>query len=128
MGRIGNVQSLVSATLIVLLTLISIIDAAEPDICAVSAHPSSFDHQRLTLEGIVAGLAKSTSRTGRKDMTFLLRSPTGCGGVTVYVEGPATLSNGDHLQVEGIFEMERRQDGSTFHNEMHATKITMQPR
>jgi hypothetical protein len=75
-----------------------------------------------------AGLTKSTSRSGRKDMTFLLRSPTGCGGVIVYAQGPAGPSNGDHLQVEGIFEVEHRRDGSTFHNEMQATKITALPR
>jgi hypothetical protein len=130
MGRPStcNIRSLVSATFVALLTLISVLDAAEPDICAVSAHPSSFDHQGITLEGIVAGLTKSTSRGGRKDMTFLLRSPAGCGGVNVFAQGPATLSNGDHLQVEGIFEMEHRRDGSTFHNEMQATKIITLPR
>jgi hypothetical protein len=124
----GNARSLASAVLVVLLTLISAIDAAENNVCRVAANPSGFDHQQLTLEGIVAGLTKSTSRSGRKDMTFLLRSPTGCGGVIVYAQGPATLSNGDRLQVEGIFEMEHRRDGSAFHNEMQATKITTLPR
>ena len=76
----------------------------------------------------MAGLTKGTSRSGRKDMTFLLRSPVGCGGVIVYAQEPATLRNGDHLQVEGIFEMQHRRDGSTFHNEMQATKITTLPR
>jgi hypothetical protein len=52
----------------------------------------------------VAGLNKSTSRSGHKQMTFLLRSLAGCGGVIVFAQEPATLSNGDHLQVEGIFE------------------------
>ena len=86
------------------------------------------DHRQVTLKGIVAGLSKSTSRSGHKQMTFLLRSPVGCGGVIVYAQEPATLSNGDHLQVEGIFEMESRRDGSTFHNEMQAMKITTLPR
>jgi hypothetical protein len=109
-------------------SLISVADASGPEVCAVSAHPSSFDHQRLTLVGIVAGLTKITSRRGRKEMTFLLSSPKGCGGVIVYAQEPATLSNGDHLQVEGIFEIEHRRDGMTFHNEMQATKITAMPR
>jgi hypothetical protein len=112
----------------VLLALISTIGAAETNVCTVSANPTAFDHRQLTLEGIVAGLAKSTSRSGHKQMTFLLRSPVGCGGVIVYAQEPATLSNGDHLQVDGIFEMEHHRDGSTFHNEMQATKITTLPR
>jgi len=124
----GRVRSLASATHVVLLTLISTLDAAETSICTVAANPSGFDHRQLTLEGIVAGLTKGTSRSGRKDMTFLLRSPVGCGGVIVYAQEPATLRNGDHLQVEGIFEMQHRRDGSTFHNEMQATKITTLPR
>jgi hypothetical protein len=120
-------QSLASA-LVVLLALISPLDAAEPNVCTVVANPSGFDHRQLAVEGIVAGLTKSTSRSGHKQMTFLLRSPIGCGGVIVYAQGPASLSNGDHLQVEGTFEMEHRRDGSTFHNEIQATKITTLPR
>ena len=49
-------------------------------------------------------------------------------GVTVYAQGHETLRDGDHLQVEGTFEKEHRRDGSTFHNEMQATKITILPR
>jgi hypothetical protein len=125
---IGRVRLLVSTTLVVLFALTSTLDAAEINICTVSANPSGFDHRQLTLEGIVAGLTKSTSRSGHKRMTFVLRSPVGCGGVIVYAQEPANLSNGDRLQVEGIFEMEHRRDGSTFHNEMQATKITTLPR
>ncbi len=50
------------------------------------------------------------------------------GGVIVYAREPATLSNGDHLQVEGIFETQHRRDGSLFNNEMQATKIITLPR
>ena len=126
--RTGSVRSLASATLVVLPALINTLDAAETNVCTVSTNPSGFDHRQLTLEGIVAGLSKSTSRLGHKQMTFLLRSPVGCGGVIVFAQGPATLSNGDRLQVEGIFEMERRREGSTFHNELQATRITTLPR
>jgi hypothetical protein len=121
-------QSLANPTLVALLTLISTADAAETNICALFAHPSSFDHQRVALEGIVAGLTKGISRSGRKDMTFILRSPAGCGAAIVYAQAPTTLSDGDHLRVEGIFEIEHHRDGSTFHNEVQATKITTLPR
>jgi hypothetical protein len=39
-------------------------------------------------------------RRGRR----LATPPAGCGGVIVFAQKPATLSNGDHLQVEGVFE------------------------
>ena len=76
--RNGNIRWLLSATLIAL-PMISF--AAEPDTCAVSANPSRFEHQQLRLEGIVTGLMKSTSRSGSKQMTFLLSSLAGCGPV-----------------------------------------------
>jgi hypothetical protein len=81
------------SVLVVLLSLTSMIDAAETNVCKVSANPSGFDHLRVTLVGIMAGLTKSTSRGGRKDVTFLLRSPRG-GGVTVFAQEPATMNNG----------------------------------
>jgi hypothetical protein len=114
--------------LVVLLSLTTIVAAGETNVCRVSANPSGFDHQQLTLEGIAAGLRKGTSRSGRKDVTFLLTSPAGCGGVIVYAQQPPTLSNGDHVKVEGIFETQHRRDGLTFFNEMQATKITTLPR
>ncbi len=124
----GSIRSLVSATFVALLTQISIIDAAQNNVCEVSAHPSSFDHQRVTLEGIAAGLTKGTSRSGSKYITFVLRSTAGCGSVIVFVQAPTTLSNGDRLQVEGIFEVQHLRDGSTFYDEMQATKIIALPR
>src|SRR5262249_44503523 len=66
----SSVRSLARATL-VLLTLNGTIDAAEPNVCTVVGNPSGFDHRQLTLEGIVFGLTKSTSRSGHKQMTFL---------------------------------------------------------
>ena len=76
----------------------------------------------------MTGLVKTTSRGGNKYMTFLLSSRAGCVGIVVYAQGPATLSNGDYLEVEGIFAIEHRRDGSTFHNQLEATKITALPR
>ena len=76
----------------------------------------------------MTGLMKRTSRSGNKDMTFLVSSLAGCGGVVVYSQGPATLSNGDHLEVEGIFAIKHHREGSMFHNQLEATKITAPPR
>ena len=77
----SNIRLLASATFVAL-PMISL--AAEPDVCAVSANPSKFDHKLVTLDGVVTGLTKTTSRSGSKQMTFLLGSPHGCGGVMVF--------------------------------------------
>jgi hypothetical protein len=124
----GNTRRLAGAALVVL-ALVGTLDAAETDVvCAVSADPSKFDHQQITLKGIVTWLQKSTTRSGRKEMTFYLTGSRGCGGVIVYTRGPATWTRGDHLQVEGTFEMEHRREGIVFHNEIQATKIVTLPR
>jgi enterochelin esterase-like enzyme len=125
---IGSTRLLIGATLAALLTLISTIDATEPDTCSVALSPSKFNHQRLTLKGMAVGVKKSASRTGSKEMTFLLTGPAGCGSLIVYFQGLATLSNGDHIEVEGTFETRHLRDGSIFNNEMQATKITPLPR
>jgi hypothetical protein len=120
----GNTRRLAGATLVVFLALVRSLDAAETDVvCKVSADPSKFDHQLVTLEGVVSWLHKGTSRNGRKEMTFHLRSPHGCGGVVVYTQAPANWTQGDHLHVEGTFETEHRREGVIFHNEVQATKI-----
>jgi hypothetical protein len=125
----GNTRRLAGTALVVLLALVRTLDAAEIDVvCKVSEDPSKFDHQQITLKGIVTWLQKSTSRSGRKEMTFYLTSTRGCGGVIVYTQGPATWTRGDHLQVEGTFEMEHRREGVVFHNEIQATKIVTLPR
>jgi hypothetical protein len=111
-----------------LLIMIGGADAAGADICAASVHPENFDRQRLTLEGIAAGLRKGTSHGGTKYMTFLLRSSAGCGSVFVYVPVSTALRNGDHVQVEGTFERQHLRDGSTFHNVLGATRIIALPR
>jgi hypothetical protein len=125
----GNTRRLAGAALVVLLALVRTLDAAETDVvCKVSEEPSKFDHQQVTLKGIVSWLQKNTSRRGRKEMTFYLTSPHGCGGVVVYTQEPGTWTRGDHLQVEGTFEMEHRREGLIFHNEIQATKIVTLPR
>jgi hypothetical protein len=122
-----RLRAIGSATLIVLV-LTGASNAADASVCAVSANPSKFDHQSVTLEGIVTALFKETSRRHRKEMTFTLRSLAGCGSVLVYAQEPVTVSNGDHIRVEGVFETEHHRDGMTFHNEMQATNVTAMPR
>jgi hypothetical protein len=122
-----ELRTLGGATLIVLV-LTGASDAADTNVCTVSANPAKFDHQSVTIEGVVTALFKETSRRHRKEMTFTLRSIAGCGSVLVYAQEPVTVSNGDHIRVEGVFETEHHRDGMTFHNEMQATNVTTIPR
>jgi hypothetical protein len=129
MGRMrtDGLQLLAGAILFALVST-SASNAAEPNVCAVSANPSNFDHQRVTLEGVVTALFRETSHNRQKEMTFTLRSLAGCGSVIVYARAPVTVNNGDHIRVEGVFETEHHRDGMIFHNEMQAITVTAIPR
>ena len=63
-------------------------------------------------------LKETTSHRGNDYTTFKLQDPTGCGALSVFTWGHPTLSNGNHVQVEGTFETEHHQGQYTFYNEL----------
>jgi hypothetical protein len=89
--------------------------------------PASFNHQTVTLQGIVTALKETTSRRGNDYTTFKLQDPSGCGAVTIFTWGHPTLNNRDQVRVDGVFETEHRQGHYTFYNEIEATKVTAVP-
>lgn len=117
---------LIAATLL----LVSLIagNAAEVGVCSIADKPANFDHQTVTLQGTAAGLKETTSRRGNDYTTFKLQDPSGCGAVNIFTWGHPTLSNGDHVRVEGLFETEHHQGHYTFYNKVEATKVTLVPR
>jgi hypothetical protein len=112
-----------SVILIVLLLQNSALKADELNICPVVDSPSKFNHQFIAVEGMASKVDKSTARAGSKETTFVLSNLSGCA-VIVYFPGSSTLSNGDHVEVEGKFETERVRENSVFYNEVQARKIT----
>jgi hypothetical protein len=112
-----------SVILIVLLSQNSPLKADELNICAVVDGPSKFNHQFIAVEGMASKVDKSSSRSGSKETTFVLRNLSGCE-VLVYFPGSSTLNKGDHVEVEGKFETERVRENSVFYNEVQARKIT----
>jgi hypothetical protein len=97
--------------------------AAEVAVCSIIDTPTSFDHQAVTLQGTVTGLKETTSRRGNEYTTFKLQDPSGCGAVTIFSWGHPTLSNGDRVRVDGVFETEHHQGQYKFYNEVQATKV-----
>jgi len=93
-------------------------NAADAGVCAIIAKPAAFDHQSVTLQGSVSALKETTSRRGNDYATFKLQDPSGCGAVTIFTCGHPSLSNGDQVRVEGVFETEHRQGNYTFYNEV----------
>ena len=118
---------LAGATALALFSLISFAQSADVGICSIVTKPTSFDHQSVALQGTVTSLKETTSHKGNDYTTFKLQDPTGCGALSVFTWGHPTLSNGNHVQVEGTFETEHHQGQYTFYNELEATKVTSAP-
>jgi hypothetical protein len=110
--------------LVLFLSAVAVGNAADTPVCSVIAKPTSFDHQNVTLEGTVASLKETTSRKGNDYSTFKIQDPSGCGALSVFTWGHPTVSNGDRVQVEGVFEIEHHQGRYTFYNEVEATKVS----
>jgi len=119
---------LLGAITFALLTSVATSNAAEVGVCSIVAKPANFDHQTVTLQGTASALRETTSRRGNDYTTFKLQDPSGCGGVNIFTWGHPTLSNGDHVSVEGVFQTEHHQGRYTFYNEVEATKVTSLPR
>lgn len=117
-------QTLAGVTAVMLASVAA--DAA--DICSMVSKPASFDHQTVTLQGTATALKETTSRRGNDYTTFKLEDPSGCGAVKIFTWGHPTLSNGDHVRVEGVFETEHHQGHYTFYNEVEAAKVISVPR
>lgn len=110
-----------------LVSLMTVAQSADIGICSIVALPAGFDHRSISLPGTVASLKETTSRKGNDYTTFKLQDPSGCGSLNIFSWGHPSLSNGDHVRVEGTFETEHHQGQYTFYNEVEATIITSAP-
>jgi hypothetical protein len=108
-----------------LISPVAIANADEISVCAIIAKPADFDHAHVTLRGAAADLKETTSRRGDDYTTFKLLDPSGCGALNIFTWGHPTLSNGDRVRVEGLFETEHHQGKYTFYNEVEATQINL---
>lgn len=122
-----KLRLLAGTTAVGLLSSIAIASAAEVGVCEIVAKPASFDHQTVTLQGSVTALKETTSRRGNDYTTFKLQHPSGCGAVVIFTWGHPTLTNGDQVRVDGVFETEHHQGHYTFYNEVQATKVAAVP-
>jgi hypothetical protein len=121
--KMGIVRLLVRAVILALISPVAIANADENSVCAIIAKPKDFDHTHVTLRGVAADLKETTSRRGNDYTTFKLQDPSGCGALKIFTWGHPTLSNGDHVRVEGLFETEHHQGKYTFYDEVGATEI-----
>jgi uncharacterized protein YdeI (BOF family) len=114
-----------ATTIAVLIT--SIACAGEVTVCSIAANRAGFDHQNVTLQGTVVALKETRSRAGNDYTTFKLQDPSGGCSMSIFTWGHPTITNDNHVRVEGVFETEHHQGRYTFYNEVEATKVTPLP-
>jgi hypothetical protein len=100
--------------------------ASEVDIHSIVADPVKFEHQNITLVGVVTDVKETTSRAGNDYATFKLEGPSG-GSLTIFMWGHPALRIGERVRVDGVFETEHHQGQFTFYNEVEATGVTPSP-
>jgi hypothetical protein len=93
-------------------------------VCGIVAKPAKFDHQAVSLNGVVADLSETTSRRGNDYTTFKLQGAGGCGAVAIFTWGHPALTDGAPVHVDGLFETEHHAGKYTFRNEVSASQIT----
>jgi hypothetical protein len=101
--------------------------AADVTVHSLASSPTAFDHQSVTLQGTAAAVKETTSRRGNEYTTFKLQDSNNGEAVSVFTWGHPTLSSGQCIQVDGVFEREHHQGSYTFYNEVEATKVSPCP-
>jgi uncharacterized protein YdeI (BOF family) len=109
--------------LAVVTVLASVNCYAANTVCSVTANRVSFDHKNVTLQGTAIMVRETTSRRGNDYTTFKLHDPNGACDINVFIWGHQTLTNGDRVQVDGVFETEYHQGQYTFYNEVESTNV-----
>ena len=109
-------QSFVGAMALVLFTVVAS-NAAEVSVHSIVTNAPSFDHQTVTLQGTVVAIKETTSRRGN-DYT------SSGDSISIFTWGHPTLTNGDRVRVDGVFETVHHQGPYAFYNEIEATKVT----
>jgi hypothetical protein len=91
-------------------------NAVDVSVCSILANRTSYDHQNIAMQGTA-----TASHAGNDYTTFNLLDG-GCE-VKIFSWGHPSLTNGSHVRVEGVYEVEHHQGRYTFYNEVQATKV-----
>ena len=119
-----QVRRAVTVATTFLLLFCGVSHATEVTVHSIIGNPKSFDHQAITLEGTSVAVKETTSQRGNDYTTFKLQDLNGSETVSVFTWGHPTLSSGQCVQVDGVFETEHHQGSYTFYNEVEATKVS----
>lgn len=89
---------------------------------AILENPERYDGQKVTIQGKVSAIKHRTSKRGNQYTTFDVTDASG-GPIKVFTWGWPKISNGDRVEVTGIFQRVKRVGRYIFYNEIEATSI-----
>ena len=95
-------------------------------IADVLARPDAFDRHEVVLEGRASAVDPRTSQRGNDYFTFRLADEAGAS-VRVFSWGKPAIIPGDHVEIHGRFQKERRVGRYTITNEVEALRILKLP-
>jgi hypothetical protein len=101
---------LTGVSLVILFTFATA--AAETTISLILASPAQFDGKTVTVRGVATAVKPTISRRGNPYTT--LRLQHGGSAVTVYMPGHQSTTNGDRVEVTGVFQTIKRVGSYTF--------------
>lgn len=91
------------------------------ELAELVSHPEQYDRQMVAVTGQVINLRLAKNRAGRQVYGFLLRD--GESLVKVFGVGRASIHEGEHIVVEGVFHRLRGAGRGTNYNQIKANLI-----
>ena len=104
-----------------LIFFIVVAHAATVHIGQILKNPAQFDNKVVTIQGTATTVRERISRAGNPYMTSRLQDPT--GSIVVYTRGHPGISNGDRVEVVGLFQQVKHVGRYTFYNEIDVQNI-----
>jgi hypothetical protein len=106
---------------IMTLTLATAAPAATVDVGKILKNPAQFNNKIVTIQGTATVVSERISRVGNPYMTSRLQDST--GSIVIYARGHPGISNGDRVEVIGLFQQVKRVGRYTFYNEIEVQNI-----
>jgi hypothetical protein len=97
-------------------------NAAETTVASILANVAQFDGKIITVRGTATAVKPTVSRRGNPYTTLRLQDSG--SAITVYMQGHPPATNGERVEVTGVFQTIKRVGSYTFYNEIEAQSIT----
>jgi hypothetical protein len=123
-GQGMKTQSLICRFFLIACMTVALAVAAPAAIVEVGnivKNPAQFDNKIVAIQGTATTVSERISRIGNPYMTSRVQDST--GSIAIYARGHPGISNGDRVEVIGLFQRVKRVGRYTFYNEINVQNI-----